>query len=139
MTSSPHSDIAHMIDQSYLAETLTRIKKTSPGVSAISLMTREGLPLSSVMSEELSSVKVDDVLFSAMAATIQAVSERAVTELQKGSLEAVILQSDLGFLFLKAVGERAVLSVMTDRRDQIGLLYLVLERVAKELLERIEG
>ncbi|MFX1511165.1 MAG: roadblock/LC7 domain-containing protein [Promethearchaeota archaeon] len=139
MSSSPRRDIAQLINQNYLEDTLVRIKKTSPGVSAISLMTREGLPISSVMSEDLSSVKVDDVLFSAMAATIQSVSERAVTELQKGSLEAVILQSDMGFLFLKAVGERAVLSVLTDRKDQIGLLYIVLERISKKLLERIEG
>ncbi|MFX0092607.1 MAG: roadblock/LC7 domain-containing protein, partial [Candidatus Hodarchaeota archaeon] len=58
-----------------------------PGVQALSLITREGLPVASVQI-----TTVDDALLSAMSATIHAVSGKAVTELESGNLEAIIIQ-----------------------------------------------
>ncbi|MHA2272969.1 MAG: roadblock/LC7 domain-containing protein [Candidatus Hodarchaeales archaeon] len=114
-----------------IEEILERIRQTCPGVSAVALMTRAGLPI------EAKGVQVDPALFSAMAATIAAVSEKAVNDLQNGLLEAVILQSDKGYILLVGCGEHAVLATLTDRQDQIGMLFVVTQKIAEDLGDRI--
>jgi predicted regulator of Ras-like GTPase activity (Roadblock/LC7/MglB family) len=121
---SPGSDLTEVI--------LERIRQTCPGVNAVALMTRAGLPL------QAKGVQVDPALFSAMAATIEAVSEKAVKDLQDGLLEAVILQSDKGYILLMGCGEHAVLAVLTDKQDQIGMLFVVTQKIAAELGDHIK-
>ncbi|MFQ5976624.1 MAG: roadblock/LC7 domain-containing protein [Candidatus Heimdallarchaeota archaeon] len=112
-------------------EILERIRQTCPGVTAVALMTRAGLPL------EAKGVQVDPALFSAMAATIAAVSEKAVSDLQDGLLEAVILQSDKGHILLIGCGLHAVLAVLTDKQDQIGMVFVVAQKIAAEVEGKI--
>ncbi|MFW9915099.1 MAG: roadblock/LC7 domain-containing protein [Candidatus Thorarchaeota archaeon] len=114
-----------------MEEILERMRQTCPGVSAVALMTRAGLPI------EAKGVQVDPALFSAMAATIAAVSEKAVNDLQNGLLEAVILQSDKGYILLVGCGKHAVLAALTDRQDQIGMLFVVTQKIAEDLGDRI--
>ncbi len=115
-----------------IEDVLERIRQTCPGVNAVALMTRAGLPL-----EAKGVVQVDPALFSAMAATIAAVSEKAVTDLQDGSLEAVILQSDKGYILLVDCGLHAVLAVLTDKQDQIGMVYVITQKIALELASQV--
>jgi len=123
---SPESSKSNIIE-----EILGRIRQTCPGVHAVALMTKAGLPL------DARGVQVDPALFSAMAATIAAVSEKAVNDLQEGSLEAVILQSNKGHILLMGCGPHAVLAVLTDKQDQIGMLFVVTQKIAAELAGQI--
>lgn len=129
-----YSEITNRISPKYLKEIMERIKKSVPGVQALSLNTREGLPVASVQI-----TTVDDALLSAMSATIHAVSEKAIVELQSGDLEAIIVQGATNYIMLISVGSHAVLTVLANKEAQIGLLHLVLVKIVEEIAQKIEN
>jgi predicted regulator of Ras-like GTPase activity (Roadblock/LC7/MglB family) len=72
-------------------------------------------------------------MLSAITATINNVSEKALEELQKGILEVVIVQGAQGHLVVQGIGKSAILAVLANKSAKPGLLYLLVSRVSETL------
>ena len=65
--------------------------------------------------------------------TLQAKCERISSELMSSGLEQVYVRSPEGYVLLNAVGKQALLLVLTSKSAKLGLIFLDIQRVIKDL------
>lgn len=116
-----------------LLELLRNMEAATPGIEASAVVSTEGLPIASAMPQE-----VDDAVVAAMASAILSVSEKVSSELVRGKLQQVLLQGDLGYVIIKGAGENALLTVLARNDANLGLILMVLKRVAEEVKRLLE-
>lgn len=109
---------------------LSVFKNSVPYVAACAAVSEDGLVIASVLSDE---VNVDR--FGAMCASLQALSNRAATEVGRGALRQVILDGDVGPILLTQAGALGVLAVVAGENSTLGKAMLDARRVAGELAE----
>jgi predicted regulator of Ras-like GTPase activity (Roadblock/LC7/MglB family) len=79
------------------------------------------------------STAVEEDRVAAMSAAMQSLGERIASELARGNIEEVYVRGDKGYVFLRAVGEEAVLTVLARRDAKLGLIFLDMKRAAEDL------
>ena len=112
-----------------IEQQLNALKSELPEIEGIAVLTKEGLPIASIFST------IDPAILSAITATINNVSEKALEELEKGLLEAVIVQGERGHLVVQGIGGSAVIAVLANKSAKPGLLYLLVSRVSEQLVD----
>src|SRR5690348_14430737 len=96
---------------------LRRLQATSPDIEAAALITLDGLILTSTLPDTTEEDRV-----SAMSAALLSLAERISLELGRGYLEQVFIRGEGGDVLLIAVGEQAVLTVMSKREAKLGMI-----------------
>jgi len=110
-----------------IEQQLNELQSELPEIEGIAVLTKEGLPIASIFSA------IDPAMLSAITATINNVSEKAMEELQKGVLETVIVQGEQGHLVVQGIGASAIIAVLANKSAKPGLLYILVNRVSEKL------
>lgn len=112
-----------------IKQQLNELKAEMPEIEGIAVLTKEGLPIASIFST------IDPAILSAITATLNNVSEKAMEELQKGLLETVIVQGEQGHLVVQGIGTSAVIAVLASKSAKPGLIYILVNRVSNKLAD----
>ena len=112
-----------------IKQQLNELKAEMPEIEGIAVLTKEGLPIASIFST------IDPAILSAITATLNNVSEKAMEELQKGLLETVIVQGEQGHLVVQGIGTSAIIAVLASKSAKPGLIYILVNRVSDKLAD----
>jgi uncharacterized protein len=92
------------------------------------MVSTDGFIIASLLPGE-----ADEELVSGMAAALLGVGERIAGELMGGNLEQTYVRGKLGYVILNAVGQDALLIVLTTPDAKLGLVFLDIKRRVQEL------
>ena len=111
-----------------IRDVLRSLRTVSPDVLGSAMVSTDGFIIASLLPAE-----VDEELVSGMAAAMLGVGERIAGELMGGSLEQTYVRGKLGYVILNAVGQEALLIVLTTPDAKLGLVFLDVKRRVQEL------
>lgn len=111
-----------------MQDVLRGLRQASPEVVGSALVSIDGFIIASVLPSE-----IEEELVSGMAAAMLGVGERISSELMASRLEQTYVRSEKGYVILNAVGDEAVLVVLTTRQAKLGLVFIDVRRGSKEL------
>jgi predicted regulator of Ras-like GTPase activity (Roadblock/LC7/MglB family) len=107
---------------------LRELQISTPDVEASAIVSVDGLIIASSLP-----AGVEEDRVSAMSAAMLSLGERIASELKRGILDQVYIRGENGYVFLSAVGEEAVLTVLARKEAKLGLVFLDMKRAALEL------
>ena len=111
-----------------MQDVLRGLRAASPEVVGSALVSIDGFIIASVLPSE-----IEEELVSGMAAAMLGVGERISSELMASRLEQTYVRSEKGYVILNAVGQEAVLVVLTTRQAKLGLVFIDVRRGSNEL------
>ena len=103
---------------------LNDLHKVCMEIQLSMIATRDGLTMTSL------GAVIDPVQVGAMCSELQAVCDKAASQLQQGELEQMLLKSSRGYLLLTTAGDHAVLAVMAKPEGNLGMVFLESQRAA---------
>jgi hypothetical protein len=103
--------------------------KHSGDIDGAAIITKDGLLIVSEISEG-----VDTETVAAMTAALVGAAETAVSELKKGLLERIIIDSQKGKIITVSAGEKAILVVLTVTKVNLGLALLEMEKASQKIM-----
>jgi|GEM_PF-1259076 len=104
------------------------------GIQASVLVSKDGL----MMASNNTSSGVDDNLIGALVAMLIRSAAHVSKELRKGVLEYLLLHTESGEIIIMKAGSNAVLTLLTDSSENIGLTIIEMKK-ACEGVENILG
>ncbi|RRD47991.1 roadblock/LC7 domain-containing protein [Tessaracoccus sp. OH4464_COT-324] len=117
-----------------LNEQLNRLLQTfvsgTLDVEGAVLVTTDGLPLASVLGPG-----VDEDRIAAMGAAALSMGARTIGDLQRGTLEQVLLKGSGGYVMLVQAGSESVLEAYSNEDAKLGLLLYEMKQVAKQIAQ----
>jgi predicted regulator of Ras-like GTPase activity (Roadblock/LC7/MglB family) len=111
-----------------IQDVLRSLRAVSPDIVGSAMVSTDGFIIASLLPSE-----VDEELVSGMAAALLGVGERIAGELMGGGMEQTYVRGKLGYVILNAVGEEALLIVLTTPDAKLGLVFLDIKRRVHEL------
>ena len=111
-----------------MQDVLRGLRAASPEVVGSALVSIDGFVIASVLPSE-----IEEDIVSGMAAAMLGVGERISSELMASRLEQTYVRSEKGYVILNAIGEEAVLVVLTTRQAKLGLVFIDVRRGSVEL------
>ncbi len=111
-----------------MLQQLRKLQAAAPEIEASAVVSIDGLVIVSNLPDNIEGDRV-----SAMSAALLALSMRISGELSRGLLEQVYIRGLDGDILLMAVGEEAVLTVMSRRDAKLGMVLYYMRRTAKEI------
>lgn len=111
-----------------MIDRLRNLRMNTPDVEASAVVSVDGLPIASDLPSDVEEDRV-----SAMSAAMLSLGERIAAELGRGTLQQVYIRGEEGYVFLSAVGEEAVLTVLARENAKLGLIFLDMKRAAEDL------
>lgn len=130
MTGSQPASNAHSLVRS----ALRALNAGNPEICASAAMTSDGMVIASMLQDG-----VDPDRFGAMSASLLALAERAVSEIERGELTQVLIGGTKGAVLLVQAGPDYVLAVGSTPEAQIGKIFLEARRTAARLCECLVG
>ncbi|WP_376689922.1 roadblock/LC7 domain-containing protein [Wenzhouxiangella sp. EGI_FJ10409] len=101
---------------------------TGGSVDAAAAITGDGMVIASVLQEG-----VDADRFAAMSASLLALAEREIDEIQRGRLRQLLIEGTEGAVLLVQAGTDAVLAVSAEPGALMGKVFLDARRAATAL------
>ena len=114
---------AHIMN--YLAK---RLKKSSPNIEAVSLVTTDGLTLVTTLANKDKEEKL-----SAISANVIDMATKAVSDLDRGNMNFVQISSSEGSLYLRWVDENIVLALSTKKGADWKKIQYNIQRTLEDL------
>jgi hypothetical protein len=111
---------------------LRDLQAGTPDIEASAVVSVDGLIMASALPPDVEEDRV-----SAMSAAMLSLGERIAGELGRGMLEEVYIRGDQGYVFLRAVGMEAVLTVLARSGAKLGLIFLDMKRAAEDLSQLV--
>jgi predicted regulator of Ras-like GTPase activity (Roadblock/LC7/MglB family) len=111
-----------------LEEILKSMEDADPNIEGSALVRTDGLVMASAIQWW-----IDEPLIAAMSAALLNIGSRSVTELERGSLNKVIVSGEKGDVVLTGAGGEAVLSVITKPGANLGLILVEMKKCASKL------
>ena len=111
-----------------IQDVLRSLRAVSSDIVGSAMVSTDGFIIASLLPGE-----VDEELVSGMAAALLGVGERIAGELMGGSMEQTYVRGKLGYVILNAVGQEALLIVLTTPDAKLGLVFLDVKRRVQEL------
>lgn len=123
-------DISHKLSArtEELTAILVKYLEKSASIQAITVVSPDGLPIASTSDE-------NEVVIAAMTAASQSLSERVLTELERGGMKEIMLTGEEGFVVILNAGENAVVSFTASDGKNIGLVRVLAKQLAKTISE----
>ncbi len=113
---------------------LKRLTSRVTKISGCALVTSEGLPVATSVMKG-----ADADALAAMAALVSMSGDEASKELFNVGFSQLIVRNEKGFLVLSRVTEDFFLVAKVGREARLGLLFLYLDKVSKEINEIVTG
>lgn len=110
---------------------LEELHAASSEIQLSMIATRDGLTMASL------GTVLDPDQVGAMCSELQAVCDKAASQLQQGVLEQMLLKCSNGHLLLTTAGEHAVLAVMTRPNTNLGLIIIESVRAADAIQDAL--
>ena len=110
---------------------VTRLREmqiTTPDIEASAVVSVDGLTIASALP-----MGVEEDRVAAMSAAMLSLGERIATELGRKTLEQVYIHGDKGHVYVFAIGEEAVLTVLCREQAKQGMVLLEMRRAAEDL------
>lgn len=109
-------------------EKLEKLVKTNSDVNAAAVISIEGLPVTSVIAEEVEEYKI-----SAMTATLYSLAKRAIKDMHLGNFDQLTVKGSNGYLLISQGGPNEVLMVSTTKNVKLGLVLYDCEKICEEI------
>ncbi len=109
---------------------LRDLQASSGDVEAAAIVSVDGLSIASSLPAGYEEDRV-----SAMSAAMISLGERIASELGRGGLQQVYVKGADGYVVLFAIGEEAVLTVLTRKDARLGLIFLDVARTVQDLAQ----
>jgi len=116
-----------MSSQERVQQILRTLVNNTPDLEAAALVSVDGLVLASVLP-----AGTDEDRVSAMAAALQALGDRTLRELARGTFEQIYVKGSQGYVVLVQVGPEAVLEGIAGSAAKLGMVLLDMKRAAQE-------
>jgi hypothetical protein len=107
---------------------LREMQITTPDIEASAVVSVDGLTIASALPPNVEEDRV-----AAMSAAMLSLGERIATELGRKALEQVYIHGDKGHVYVFAIGEEAVLTVLCREQAKQGMVLLEMRRAAEDL------
>lgn len=116
-----------------LNEVLKNLNNSSPDVEASAVMSIDGLTIATALSES-----IDEDRVGAMSAALLSIGNRTSGELNRGTLEQVMVKGEKGYVLIVGAGKEAVLAVVAGSEAKLGLVFLEAKRAAESVAGALE-
>ncbi|MFB0559879.1 MAG: roadblock/LC7 domain-containing protein [Candidatus Lokiarchaeia archaeon] len=113
---------------------LKSMQDTDPDVQASAIVRTDGLVMASALPKD-----ADEGLIAAMSAALLNIGNRAVSELDRGELDKVIVSGTKGDTILRGVGSEAVLSAITKPGANMGLVLVEMKRTGDKIADLLRS
>ena len=100
----------------------------SPDVEASALISEDGLMIASALPAE-----VDDARVAGITATLASLGTRATSELDRGTMNELLVGGDRGYAVMLSTGSGTMLLALTSKQAKLGLLLLDMHRAADNI------
>ncbi|PZO10326.1 MAG: diacylglyceryl transferase [Leptolyngbya foveolarum] len=120
------------IDTARLTEIVQTFVTETSHVQGAALVTPEGLPLAGRLPDGLEESRV-----AAMAAAVVSIGDRIGEELQRGSIQHILLEGTKGYSILVLCGKEALFLVLASAEVKQGILMIEIRRVVEEMAQLI--
>jgi predicted regulator of Ras-like GTPase activity (Roadblock/LC7/MglB family) len=111
-----------------LTSVLTDLNGTSADIEASGVISTDGLMMAAVLPQSM-----DEDRVGAMSAAMLSLGDRTAQELDRGTLEQVLIKGDNGYVLMAYAGDEAVLTVMAKPNAKLGLIFLDVKRAAENI------
>ena len=111
---------------------LVDMQRSTPDIEASAVVSVDGLTIASALP-----TNVEEDRVSAMSAAMLSLGERIAAELGREALEQVYIHGDQGHVFVFAVGDEAVLTVLCREQAKLGMVLLDMRRAAEDLAKLV--
>ena len=115
------------LDKSILNEILKELNNAE-GIIGSAIVTRDGLVIASQLPEN-----VDSATFAAMSAAMTGAAETAISELKKGLVDRVIVESKQAKIITIGAGSEAILVTLTGKEARLGLILIEMKKAAEKI------
>jgi len=109
---------------------LSTFERNVPHVEATAVVSTDGLVIASRLPDQ-----VEEDRIGAMGAAILSISSRSGAELARGEMERVLIEGDLGYILIRAIGEDAILVALVEKEVRLGLLFYECKNCIEKLSE----
>ncbi|MHA2171760.1 MAG: roadblock/LC7 domain-containing protein [Candidatus Kariarchaeaceae archaeon] len=99
-------------------------------VQAAAVVSVEGLPIASKLPEGW-----DDTIVAAMTAAMLSLGDKIANNLNKGTLEKIMIEGIHGVVVSMAAGPNAVLTVSAAKDAKLGLLFMEMSNASNKIAE----
>jgi len=113
-----------------LTSVLTELNGTSADIEASGIISTDGLMIASVLPQGM-----DEDRVGAMSAAMLSLGDRTAQELERGTLEQVLIKGQQGYVLMSYAGEEAVLTVLAKPNAKLGLIFLDVKRAAESIAQ----
>ncbi|MGB0514030.1 MAG: roadblock/LC7 domain-containing protein [Wenzhouxiangellaceae bacterium] len=110
------------------SELRSLMSASGDGINAAAAMTGDGLVIASILDPG-----VDADRFAAMSASLLALAERQIEEIERGSLVQLMIEGTRGAVLLVRAGTDAVLAVSTNPGAMMGRIFIDTRKAARQL------
>lgn len=111
-----------------MSSILRELRSSLQEIEAAVLISSDAMALASDVSGE-----ADEEMIGALSASVLSMGERAAKDLNRGSLEQVIIKGENGYLLLVHCGPDALLSMLVRPEAKLGVVFMEARRTAEEL------
>ncbi len=107
---------------------LSSLQSGSPEIEASALVSEDGLMIASALPQH-----IDEVRVAGICATLISLGMRAVSELDMGAMEQVMIKGDKGYAVMVKAVEGTDLIVLTTASAKLGMIFLDMNRTVSEI------
>ena len=107
---------------------LSDLNGSSTDIEASAVLSTDGLMIASMLQAGM-----DEDRVGAMSAALLSLGDRTASELNRGTLEQVLIKGDNGYILMTHAGNDAVLTVLAKKNARLGLIFLDVRRAADSI------
>ncbi len=111
-----------------LSSILSDLNGSSTEIEASAIISTDGLIMASLLPAAM-----DEDRVAAMSAALLSLGDRTAEELERGSLEQVLIKGDTGYILMTHAGNESVLTVLAKPNARLGLIFLDVKRAAANI------
>jgi predicted regulator of Ras-like GTPase activity (Roadblock/LC7/MglB family) len=115
-----------------MEEILKRLRNDTPGVSAVALVSNDGLIISSLLPDTIEAERV-----AAISAALLNQGESSSEDAMLGEMSQITIRGKEGFIVISRAGKETLLTVFTTTSAKLGLVLFDISCVLKELKSHV--
>ncbi|MEE9319023.1 MAG: roadblock/LC7 domain-containing protein [Granulosicoccus sp.] len=111
-----------------LNSVLSDLNGSTTDIEASAVLSTDGLVMASMLPSGM-----DEDRVGAMSAAMLSLGDRISSELQRGTLDQVLIKGDDGYVLMTHAGNEAVVTVLARSETRLGLIFLDIRRAAESI------
>lgn len=119
-----------------LSELLKELSRASQGTiqACLVISKSQGLTICSYYPDDVDGPKVpDEDIIAGRTTQIQMETRKVFKQLERGALVRILVEGETGYLIICSAGDDAILSVLTNKRANLGYLFFTMTRTSNRI------